>query len=573
MHTTNAQGEPMQPSSDHDGPTSRDGTSLRRWGPIVGIVAVIALIGAVVALSGGNDNQAKPTTTTAGGAGSGTGAISFSQAKAKALKVTFADTCDPSTGRLAMPYYFAPECYATAAGNGGATAPGVTGDEIKVVVYIAQETDAVLDFITAPIANDDTGAQAEQTYQGFTDMFNAYMQTYGRTVKLEFLHASGQSTDEVAARADAVKAMEEMGAFAVWGGPVLSNAWTQEIKARGGVCIGCPALDDAAPSVFSVAPSGDETRALMVEYIAKKLAGKPAKFAGQADFRSKDRVFGHLWIDTGSADAQRGADDLKTLLADKGLDLAQQIGYELNPGTLQEQATTIISRLKEAGVTSVILGGDPIAPKTFTEVATAQDYHPEWIMGTATLQDTTAFGRTYDQEQWSHAFGISYLTARLATGLAAPDVLYKWWTGTLAPADDTVGVLWPNPATFFAGVQAAGPRLTRESFRDGLFAGDVPEPAITQPAISFGQHGLWKAVDYNGIDDVTEIWWDPTATGDDELHKPGTGMYRFVDGGKRFLPGAMTRDLKAFDPAGTVTVYNEIPAAEAPPDAPPPRKG
>jgi hypothetical protein len=564
----------MQPSSDNNGSAAPGGGALRRWGPIAGIVAVVAIIGGVVVLSGGDDGKEADTTdTTAASGAQPDGAISFSRAEAEGLDVTFADTCDQDTGRLAMPYYFAQECYANVADNGGATAPGVTADEIKVVVYIPQETDLVLDFITGPIANDDTGAQTEATYQGFTDMFNAYMQTYGRTVKLEFLHGSGQSTDEVAARADAVKAMDEMGAFAVWGGPVLSNAWTQEIKARGGVCIGCPALDDAAPSVFSVAPSGDQTRALMVEYIVKKLAGKPAAFAGQPDFVTKERVFGHLWIDSGSADAQQGADDMKQLLADEGIDLAEQIGYELNPGTLQEQAATIITRLKEAGVTSVILGGDPIAPKTFTDVATKQDYHPEWIMGTATLQDTTAFGRTYDQEQWSHAFGISYLAARVDTGLGAPDVLYKWWSGELAPADDTVGVLWPNPATFFAGLQAAGPNLTLDSFREGLFAGDVPEPAITQPAITYGEHGLWDGVDYNGIDDVTEIWWDPTAQGDDELRRPGNGMYRFVDGGKRYLVGTITDEMKVFDEAGTVTLYTELPAAEAPPDAPPPKKG
>ena len=232
-----------------------------------------------------------------------------------------------------MPYYFAPECYANVDDNGGATAPGVTADEIKVVVYIPPDVDPVLDFITGPIANDDTAAQVEETYQAFTDMFNAYMQTYGRTVTIEFLHGSGSSDDEVSARADAVKAMDEMGAFAVWGGPVLSNAWTQEIKARGGVCIGCPALDDQEPSVFTVAPSADQTRLFMAEYVTKKLAGKPAEFAGQDDFVSKERVFGHLWIDTGSADAQQGADDLKAMLGDEGVELAEQVGYELNPGT------------------------------------------------------------------------------------------------------------------------------------------------------------------------------------------------------------------------------------------------
>ena len=224
-------------------------------------------------------------------------------------------------------------------------------------------------------------------------------------------------------------------------------------------------------------------------------------------------------------------------------------------------------------MTSVIIGGDPIAPKTFTEVATAQDYFPEWILGVATLQDVTAFARTYDQEQWRHAFGFSYLTARLATGLSAADVLYDWWNGGLPPADDSVGVIWPNPGTFFAGVQAAGPDLTMDSFREGMFSFEVEEPAITQPSINYGEHGLWDFVDFSGIDDVTEIWWDPAATGDDELRRSGSGMYRYVDGGKRYLVGSLTEDLAAFDEAGTVTIYDEVPPAEAPPDAPPPQKG
>src|SRR3546814_5280372 len=107
-------------------------------------------------------------------------------------------------------------------------------------------------------------------------MFNATYQTYGRKVELEFMDGSGMSNEEVPARADAVKAMEEMGAFAVWGGPILSPAWTEEIQARGGVCLGCPAVSDAEPSVFGIVPSARQTRIHLVEYLDKKLNGKPA---------------------------------------------------------------------------------------------------------------------------------------------------------------------------------------------------------------------------------------------------------------------------------------------------------
>ena len=155
-----------------------------------------------------------------------------------------------------------------------------------------------------------------------------------------------------------------------------------------------------------------------------------------------------------------------------GVKLDTQIAYTLDPARLQEQATTTITQLKQAGVTTVIFQGDPIAPATFTREATAQNYFPEWIIGPSALVDTTAFGRTYDQQQWAHAFGFSDLPARIDPDKSDAFSLYKWFTGTTPPAKDTAPVLFPQPALFFAALQAAGPKLTAETFRAGLFAGE-----------------------------------------------------------------------------------------------------
>ena len=65
------------------------------------------------------------------------------------------------------------------------------------------------------------------------------------------------------------------------------------------------------------------------------------------------------------------------------------------------------------------------------------------------------------------------------------------------------------------------------------------------------------------MDDVTEIWWDSSATGPDEPGHDGVGMYRYVDGGKRYLPGKHpTTDPKVFDPNGSVTIYANPPASD-----------
>ena len=83
----------MQPSSAGSGPER--GNNLRRYGPIIAIVAVIAVIGAVVLLSGGDSK--KPTATTnnstassGGPAALPTGAIPFSQ-KGNRTDLTFSD--------------------------------------------------------------------------------------------------------------------------------------------------------------------------------------------------------------------------------------------------------------------------------------------------------------------------------------------------------------------------------------------------------------------------------------------------------------------------------------------------
>jgi hypothetical protein len=445
------------------------------------------------------------------------------------------------------------------------------------VVYLAQDEDPILNFVTAPLAVDDTNDDAMATYEGYVEMYNDYMQLYGRQVELEFLVASNNIMDEVAARADAVKAMTEMEAFAVVGGPQLANAWTEEINARGGICIACPAIEDPEPSVFSVAPSTAQSRAHFVEWVTKKLAGKPAEHAGDDALHDTERVFGHLYIDTGSEEARDNAQRTRELLEENGVELAEQIGYQLDPATMQEQSGSAIDRFRNAGVTTVLYQADPIGPKSFTEEATRQDYFPEWVIAPSLLADTAAFARTYDQQQWENAFGISALPTRADPSVSAAYVLYEWYHGNEPDADDTAQLIWPNMALLFSGLQAAGPNLTMENYRDGMFSLGTLGRAVSQPYITFGEHGIWDdwaddvgIPDYYGIDDFVEIWWDADEIGPDEIFAEGEGMYRYMNGGGRFLPGEWEEELRAFDEEDTITILEELPEDEVAPEYPSP---
>ena len=76
-----------------------------------------------------------------------------------------------------------------------------------------------------------------------------------------------------------------------------------------------------------------------------------------------------------------------------------------------------------------------------------------------------------------------------------------------------------------------------------------------------------------GSDDAGIIWWDPEAEGEDEVGNDGVGMYRYANGGQRYLLGEFPESLEEaglFDVPSSVTVYEEIPEEDRTPDYPPP---
>jgi hypothetical protein len=92
------------------------------------------------------------------------------------------------------------------------------------------------------------------------------------------------------------------------------------------------------------------------------------------------------------------------------------------------------------------------------------------------------------------------------------------------------------------------------------------------PLMSRGDHGYWPETDWGGNDDGTLIWWDPTATGEDESGNPGQGMYRYANGGQRysFEDRPSVDEVGLFDVDRSVTVYETLPPEDQVPEYPPP---
>jgi hypothetical protein len=515
--------------------------------------------------------ETTPTATTSPAAV--TYPLSFKQATEQGIADTidWGTRCDTTTGRLAVPDYFAQPCFAPFTGdNGGATAPGVTADEITIVYYEGQETDPIIAYIADAVKVDDTNGDQFATMKNLVRYYETYYELYGRKVNLVTFEGTGNALDEVAARADAVEIALQYKPFAVFGGPAFTSAFADELAAHGVICIGCtpgqPAsfYSDRDPYVWGLDGSPFQKEQHVVEFLTKQIIGKNASHGGDA-VKDKPRKLGLLYLENSGA-AKELADTFAADMEAAGSPFADVVAYQLDPATIQATATQVITRMKEAGVTTVVFNGDPVAPRDFTREATAQEYFPEWVVSASTLVDVSAFARTYDQEQWKHAFGVTQLAARTPSDQIGAFFIYKWFNGVDPPADGSIGILSINPALFFAVLQGVGPNLTPESFRDAAFAlpPTAEELAISQPYLTYGEKGYWPGNDYLGVDDATAFWWDPTAVGPDEIRKDGVGMYQFVDGGQRYLPGQWPTTDKMFDPTGAVSLYTSPPPGEAP---------
>jgi hypothetical protein len=514
---------------------------------------------------GGGGDAAAPGGQSGGGSG-----VSGSAAEGK--------NCDPNTGRVATPSHYSPPCVPKFGGdNGGATHRGVTADSIKLAVMLVEGDAASEAALTAAGANDSE-EQERQQYLEWVEYYSTHYETWGRTIDVTFYKGSGPATDDAAGRADAVRIAND-GNFAVLNAP--NNAFVDELVARGVMCMCTVSLPnsfytDRAPFVWSTLMSSDQGYVHRAEFIGKRLAGAKAVHAGDPTMHVKDRVFGLAYYDDDKQSYRPGVDTfIKELRDNYGISLAAVVGFKGYPDVAasQEAARPLIQKMIAQGVTSVVCACDPFAPIFFTQEATRQNYRPEWIITGSALTDTAFFARTYDQTQWSNAFGVSFLTVGLPERLRDDYRKLEWHFGKPPTAKAGYSIIDAPTNIFFTGVHLAGPKLDPGTFRDGMFrAGPSATGMSTVAASSFGVD-LWPFHDYTGLDDITLIWWDAQARGEDETGQLGLGLYRYIDGGKRYMPGQQPQGpVAAFKPEGTITgAYDDYPQGEAPPDYPPPR--
>ena len=434
---------------------------------------------------------------------------------------------------------YSPPCMTFTGDNGGATSRGVTGTDIVLSARIG----GLPDFSQAPSDNGPGATfrvkpeEIKRTMEGLADYFNSRFQFYGRKLKLAFYDGKGSFTTELQGggqeevEADAVKVAEELKAFAELNG--FTAPFGDALARRGVVSFGAPYMSAewlAARRPYIWSPATDCTfiQETVSDYVNKKLARRPAAFAGGA-LKGKPRTIAVIapenpWY-------QQCVDAGERVAKAAGNPNQARIAYKLDFNTLSNQAASVIAKLRSENITTVVCGCDPAFPIFLTSKAQEQGYQPEWIITGAALVDLDVLGQLYQQDQWSHAFGVSFLGAleplRGTLGYSA----FKIARPNEEPSS-LVDILYYQMYLLSLGVQMAGPALTPETFERGMYS---------YPGGS-GPLGTWKFTPgrYTPTQDAREIYWDRNKTSPQNGDK---GSYVETEPGRRHRPGQWsTRD-------------------------------
>ncbi|MBW3668146.1 MAG: hypothetical protein KY443_02935 [Actinobacteria bacterium] len=472
-------------------------------------------------------------------------------------------------GRMPGIFFDMPPCVPVFQGdNGGATARGVTREKVVVARYVPPQDPATNAALVAAGAGDPPET-VKRTYEVLRRYGNHHFETYGREIEFVDVPGSGPSDNETAMRSDAIRIAEEVKAFAVLQSS-SSGVLSEELAQRGVHVIRFTAFSrefyrKVPPRIWAVLPTPEQYFDHLAEYIGKRLAGRNAEFAGddedptrQQQFKTKARKFGLIWIEGAGSRvdpyAKPARDHFVRQLAKYGVTLAADTSYSFDIPRQQQQTTAMISKMRSAEVTSLAFFGEPIFPVFLTQEATRQNYYPEWIITGSLLTDTTFFGRTYDQRQWSHAFGISPLFVFVKDLQESGGYReYHHMAEGARHGDEGVGVnvVHNDVIPLFIGIQMAGPKLTDATFREGMLSFPAVGGSPTVPLL------YWDAVDPVQYKDFTEVWWNRGGQGKDETGKDGVGILMKADGGRRFRAGRWpTTPPKAFDIPTSVFTRN-----------------
>jgi len=415
-------------------------------------------------------------------------------------------------------------------GNGGATSPGVTATEVHVAFPLS----------TTP---------SWPALKPIVDFFNSRFQLYGRTIKIvpfaSKTAAQAQTgkghNDPALQRADAAT-ITTMKVFATFDfiDPTAIGEWSLEVfrdtltkhrvvSIAGG---GLPPYGTAsgmaakAPYEWSYYPTIDALMGNVARMTCRQLAGRPAAHSQDPALASKQRTFALvLPSDSFLGGPLPGLPALLRTLDGCGARPAEIVRY--SPGTPDQDAALAASmnRLHSSGVTSVIyfpFSGEASvhAPPS---IAAQVRFTPEWaVIGWDSFLTANMLNAPPDQSRGT--FGVGMWNRMLPNA-------QEFWnqagqaTGGPENTQSNVRAFYNEMLLLASGIQMAGPRLTPESFAEGLRSTRFANPGAARAPYYQGTVGF-GAGDVSMVDDFLAFWLDTRSTGADMQTAPNTNTHK-----------------------------------------------
>ena len=428
------------------------------------------------------------------------------------------------------------------ADNGSATYRGVTKDTINIVYWRLKQGDEE----AAILKNAGLAAPAEDVramLQAGTEFVNAKYELYGRKINAQLVEFS--CTDNACIREEA-RNLVKKNPFAVWYGVYIGaevfDEWVRAgILSFGGNSFGAEFYNKRRPFRYSTQPDMDKALGMLTEYYCKKMAKKPATNSGRVihgEIGARGQVTRRLGlvVQDEVGDIAAAERFQRAVAACEG---RTPPIIRMSPDLLraQDQSLSVTGNLVQEKVTTVVCVCSVTVLIPLTPAFTQQSYYPEILSTGVKVIDHDQVGRVFDQSQWAHFFGPSFLPVFNTRGNYSNNWFNRVWraTGRQGNACDGCGEALDMIFQVARFAQMTGPDLSPQSIDKNV----VQPRRISQwgwdkfrdphsPKFEFGPD------DYTGVDDFKEGYWDRSArSGLDNK----VGTFVAVRGGRRYLPG------------------------------------
>lgn len=414
----------------------------------------------------------------------------------------------------------APTCVSYFAGdNFGATSPGVTADEVRVVYHHSCNADGL-------VRVRELGQAAGST-SALVRYFNERYQTYLRRVRVFITEGDVDCSSGTAGKAAMRTIHERITPFYVFGHNETVGEELATEAARLGMMTSLPGASRAvavehAPFLVSYSPDLEDFADNVVESLCARLAGGKARFAGDPTLQDRRRKFGIVY-NRAADSAGRGVRLIMDGVARRcPAEAGPMVVGSIGSANDSEGPAERLSRMRVEEVTTVVVASDGDSSPYLT--AEASKWYPEWFV-VDRIVGFNRTGRVIPATQWRSAFGLMGERRMGAPAEQHHRLAYAEGCPGCPVEGVEVGV-YNELLLLFTGIQAAGPRLTPTNVDRGLRA--LPARQSTDP---FTPSAYFGARNHSFVKDFALAWWDPAA------RAPGgspPGCWTLVEDGLRY---------------------------------------